>query len=122
MTTIENIAQTPSAEEAQEPDVRDHLVWDLPVRIFHWTLAAAIAAAYVTNWLGISYFKYHVWCGYLIIVLVSFQLIWGLIGTRHALFHNFVRGPAELLGMVVVSWWGSRRTMPATIRSAPGWL
>jgi cytochrome b len=97
MTAVEDVAQTQNDEETHEPDAQEHLVWDLPVRIFHWTLVAAIAAAYVTNRLGVSYFKYHVWCGYLVIVLVSFRLIWGLIGTRHALFRNFVRGPGETL-------------------------
>lgn len=68
-------------------------VWDLPVRIFHWTLVLAIVGAYVTNRLGVAYFKYHLWCGYTVIVLVSFRILWGIVGTRHARFWNFVRGP-----------------------------
>jgi cytochrome b len=72
------------------------LVWDLPVRIFHWTLVVAIIAAFVTNKLGVAYFKYHVWCGYVVLVLVAFRIIWGLVGTRHARFRNFVRGPATI--------------------------
>jgi cytochrome b len=78
-------------------------VWDLPVRLFHWTLVTAIIASYVTNKLGIAYFKYHVWCGYTVIVLVCFRILWGVVGTRHARFRNFVRGPAAtgryLLGL-----------------------
>jgi cytochrome b len=97
MTTIEGISESPSGAERREAETRDHHVWDLPVRLFHWTLVAAIAAAYVTNRLGVSYFRYHVWCGYAVIVLVSFRILWGLVGTRHALFRNFVRGPAETL-------------------------
>lgn len=73
--------------------VKKSLVWDLPVRIFHWSLVLAIIAAFVTNRLGVAYFRYHVWCGYAVIVLVSFRLVWGIIGTRHARFWNFVRGP-----------------------------
>jgi cytochrome b len=69
-------------------------VWDWPVRVFHWLLVLSVLAAYVTHRLGIEYFKYHLWCGYLVIVLVTFRIIWGLIGTRHARFHHFVRGPA----------------------------
>jgi cytochrome b len=68
-------------------------VWDLPVRLFHWTVVVAFAGAFVTNRLGVSYFKYHVWCGYAVIVLVSFRLLWGFTGTYHALFKNFLRGP-----------------------------
>jgi cytochrome b len=79
-------------------------VWDLPVRVCHWLLVAAFISAYVTNRLGVNYFKYHVWSGYSVIVLVSFRLLWGLVGTRHARFQNFVRGPIH------------------TVRYATGWL
>jgi cytochrome b len=72
------------------------LVWDLPVRVFHWTLVVAIAAAYVTNKLGVAYFKYHVWCGYTVLVLIGFRIVWGFVGTRHARFFNFVRGPRAI--------------------------
>ncbi|SFK00237.1 cytochrome b/b6 domain-containing protein [Methylocapsa palsarum] len=95
MTTIEDLSESQSVAEREEAQAEDHRVWDLPVRLFHWTLVAAIVAAYITNRLGVSYFRYHVWCGYAVIVLVSFRIIWGLVGTRHALFRNFVRGPVE---------------------------
>jgi cytochrome b len=72
-------------------------VWDLPVRIFHWSLVGAVIAAFVTNKLGVRYFKFHVWAGYTVIVLVAFRLVWGLVGTRHARFWNFLRGPLETL-------------------------
>jgi len=68
-------------------------IWDLPVRVFHWSLVILFIAAYVTNYLGPSYFNYHLWCGYAVIVLVSFRIIWGVIGTYHARFVNFLRDP-----------------------------
>ena len=68
-------------------------IWDIPVRIFHWSLVVLFATAYVTNALGTNYFKYHLWSGYAIIVLVSFRIVWGVIGTYHARFINFVRNP-----------------------------
>jgi cytochrome b len=79
------------------PDLsEDHrTVWDLPVRIFHWLLVAAFAGAFVTNKLGVAYFSWHVLCGYAVIVLVAFRIVWGVVGTRHALFRNFVRGPVQ---------------------------
>jgi cytochrome b len=95
MTTVENVARDRSIVEA--PEVEQRQVWDLPVRLFHWTLALAIVAAFVTNRLGVDYFKYHVWCGYAVVVLVLFRIIWGFVGTRHALFWNFVRGPIQTL-------------------------
>lgn len=89
--------KTHEARKAHEAVETERQVWDLPVRIFHWTLVLAVVAAFVTNKLGVSYFKYHVWAGYAVIVLVAFRLIWGVVGTRHALFRNFVRRPSETL-------------------------
>jgi cytochrome b len=83
--------------KTQEAFETERQVWDLPVRVFHWSLVLAVIAAFVTNKLGVRTFKYHVWAGYAVIVLVAFRLIWGLVGTRHARFWNFVRGPAETL-------------------------
>lgn len=92
MNTIDDI------DLAGPTDQREHhKVWDLPVRIFHWALVVAIIGAFVTNRLGVAYFEYHVWFGYVVIVLVSFRVVWGLVGTRHARFSNFVRGPATTL-------------------------
>lgn len=68
-------------------------VWDVPVRIFHWLLVLSFAGAYLTNWLGISWFKYHEWFGYTVIVLVAFRILWGFFGTWYARFANFVRSP-----------------------------
>jgi cytochrome b len=88
------VAGKSNAGEKQETERR---IWDLPVRIFHWSLASAFLAAFVTNRLGVTYFKYHVWAGYVVIFLVAFRLLWGILGTRHARFRNFLRGPREIL-------------------------
>ncbi|RYG18024.1 MAG: cytochrome B [Chitinophagaceae bacterium] len=75
-------------------EVNEHVkIWDLPVRLFHWLLVITIAAAYITNSLGINYFKYHAWCGYAVIVLVVFRIVWGFVGTYHAKFSSFIRNP-----------------------------
>jgi len=79
---------------------RPSLVWDLPVRLFHWTLVAAVLTAFVTDKLGVAYFRYHLWAGYLVILLVFFRLGWGLLGSRHARFGNFLRGPKAILAYV----------------------
>lgn len=72
-------------------------VWDLPVRIVHWLLVAGIAGSYATHQLGVEYFRYHLWCGYLVVVLAAFRILWGVVGTRHARFASFVRGPRATL-------------------------
>jgi cytochrome b len=69
-------------------------VWDLPVRITHWLMVLAFVGAYVTNSLGVAYFKYHEWFGYTLVVLVVFRILWGVWGTYHARFGNFLRSPS----------------------------
>jgi cytochrome b len=76
-------------------DANEIQVWDLLVRIFHWSLAAAFVVAYVTE---DEMMTLHVYAGYLIAGLLVFRVIWGFIGPRHARFSDFVYTPAEVLG------------------------
>jgi len=68
------------------------LVWDLPVRLFHSLLALSFAGAWLTaeseRWRLL-----HVTMGYTLAGLLAFRLLWGVLGTRHARFSDFVRGP-----------------------------
>ena len=77
----------------REGAVRRVLVWDAPVRIFHWLTVLSFAGAWLTaeseRWRLL-----HVTLGYTLAGLVVFRLLWGLIGTRHARFASFVRSPA----------------------------
>ncbi len=69
-------------------------VWDPVVRTFHWTLLPAFVVAYLSEE---ELIDLHVFSGYLVGGLVAFRLIWGLIGTRHARFSDFVRSPRTVL-------------------------
>ena len=73
------------------------LVWDLPVRVFHWLLVLLIIALYVTAKLGTEWTPWHMRLGKFMIGMLIFRLIWGLIGPRHARFANFIRGPGAML-------------------------
>ena len=75
-----------------EPGVRKILVWDAPVRVFHWLMALSFAGAYLTAE-GESWRLVHVTLGYTMAGLVAFRILWGLMGTRYARFSAFVRGP-----------------------------
>jgi cytochrome b len=68
--------------------------WDLLIRLFHWTLVAAFFTAYLIedNWLSL-----HVLAGYTVLFLILFRLAWGVIGTRHARFTDFVCSPSRTL-------------------------
>ena len=84
----------PNIVEADQSSPERTLIWDLPVRVTHWLLVAAVCGSYVTHTLGSNYFRYHVWCGYLTLLLVTARLLWGFAGTRYARFTQFLRGPA----------------------------
>ncbi len=73
------------------------LVWDWPVRVMHWGLVVAVVGAWLTRELEGDWFAWHVRCGYAVIVIACVRLVWGFVGTRHARFSNFVRGPKTVL-------------------------
>jgi len=72
---------------------RQGLVWDLPVRLFHWLLALTVLGAWITHELGVRYMEWHMRLGYLALGLVLFRIGWGFFGTRHARFSAFLAGP-----------------------------
>ncbi len=106
MTTLDNDGLARTARPAEPIQYRQ--VWDWPVRLFHWALVAALIGAFVTNKLGVRFFTYHVWCGYAVIALVAFRILWGFFGTRHARFVNFVKGPIGVLRYLSASARGLR--------------
>lgn len=73
---------------------RDIKVWDPLVRFFHWSLVLAFAIAFITedDWMNL-----HATAGYYITGLLTFRLVWGFIGTRHARFKDFVFAPREVM-------------------------
>lgn len=72
-------------------------VWDPLVRVFHWSLVAAFAVA----WLSAEELStVHEISGYVVAGLVAFRLVWGLVGSRYARFAQFLKGPAATLGYV----------------------
>ncbi len=69
-------------------------VWDLPTRLFHWLLAALVAAAFATAKAGGNAMIYHEWCGGAILALLVFRVVWGVIGSGPSRFASFLVGPA----------------------------
>lgn len=64
-------------------------VWDPLLRLFHWSLAACILGAFLVEEGDTA----HQLLGYTALGLVALRLLWGLVGSRHARFSDFVRGP-----------------------------
>ena len=61
------------------------LVWDWPLRFWHWTLATLVLIAWFTP---NRYDGLHRFAGYGVIGLLAFRLLWGLVGTRHSRFRK----------------------------------
>lgn len=72
------------------------LIWDLPVRLFHWMLTLLILGA-----LGISllvkdsspWYPYHSVLALIAAPLILVRIVWGFVGTRHARFWSFLFSP-----------------------------
>lgn len=79
-------------------------VWDLPVRLVHWLLAALIAF----SWWSVHnhHTDWHIWSGCAILTLLIFRLLWGFVGSSTARFASFVRGPRGVADYLRGRWSG----------------
>ena len=78
------------------------VVWDWPLRLFHWTLAASVLVAWFTPNI---YDTVHRIAGYTVLGLIAFRLVWGFAGTRYSRFRSFIR----LMRAAPRFLWGLRR-------------
>jgi len=85
-----------STATSDAPGRGGRLVWDLPLRLTHWLLVCTVAGAWATHYAGTQWFEWHERLGYATLVLVAFRIAWGFVGTRHARFLNFLRGPGRV--------------------------
>jgi cytochrome b len=69
-------------------------VWDLPVRLFHWSLVILFTLAYFT---GDEENDLHIYSGYAVLGLVLFRILWGFIGSRYARFADFIYRPGTVI-------------------------
>ena len=70
-------------------------LWDIPTRVFHWLIVACVPLA----WWSAEEERYdlHQWVGYTVLVLVVTRVAWGIIGSRHSRFTDFLVGPRAVL-------------------------
>jgi cytochrome b len=108
------------SQAAARPAASQVLVWDLPLRIFHWLLALTMLGAWVSHELGVRYMEWHMRLGYLALGLVIFRIGWGIVGTRHARFATFLAGPKTVVAHAR-EWLGGRAEASAGHNPLGGW-
>lgn len=96
-------------------------VWDLPVRLVHWSLVVLLGVLYVTARVLDDGMELHALAGYAVLTLVLFRLLWGLVGGTHARFRDFVRAPGAVWRHLRGLFGGERRFI-AGHNPLGGWM
>jgi cytochrome b len=91
----------PAPRAARGPDASSQplvatRVWDLPTRLFHWSLAAAVLVSVVSAKIGGNAMEWHFRCGFVVLGLLAFRVAWGVMGGRWSRFASFVYAPGTV--------------------------
>ena len=85
----------PASPFADRPLLRRTRIWDLPTRLFHWSLAAGVLGSLASGLGGAM--EWHFRLGYGVLALLAFRLVWGFVGGRWSRFAAFLYGPRPVL-------------------------
>lgn len=96
-----------SAPEAAAPAAATRIrLWDAPLRLFHWSLVAAVGTLIVTGKLGGAWMPVHGYAGRAVVGLVVFRLVWGVVGSAPARFASFWPTPGRIAAYLRGQWQG----------------
>ena len=73
------------------------LVWDLPLRLFHWSMVLLVAGAIVSGEIGDSLIETHALIGYAVMSLLIFRLGWGFVGGKYARALTYRDAPLRVI-------------------------
>lgn len=104
---MDRVTETSSAEAKR-------VVWDLPVRLTHWLIAALVLFSWWTS--EINNLQWHSWSGYALLVLIIFRVYWGFFGSSTARFSHFLKGPKAIFSYAKQLF---SRSSPATVGHNP---
>jgi cytochrome b len=83
----------PSPENSgQQSGRRSVAVWDLPTRLFHWSLVTLVVFLWISSDLSLTW---HMRAGEAVIALLLFRMVWGGIGSSRSRFADFIASPAS---------------------------
>ena len=90
-------------------------VWDLPVRLFHWSLVALVSGLWWTA--ENAHMEWHARLGYGVLFLLIFRVLWGFAGSTQARFASFLRAPSA-----VVAYLRGQQSHGIGHNPAGGWM
>lgn len=76
------------------------LIWDVPVRLFHWAQLALFVSLFITAEIFDDKIELHAKLGLVLLGLVLFRLLWGFVGSSYARFSHFLKGPRTVLSYI----------------------
>ena len=72
-------------------------VWDLPTRLFHWSLVVGVIGLAISGLIGGNAMVWHFRFGYAVLSLLLFRVVWGLVGGRWSRFGTFIYAPTSVI-------------------------
>jgi cytochrome b len=106
---------TPTSQASAEETPARRMVWDLPTRLFHWTLALLFVGAFGVALLSSEHsraFLIHMLLGLTLVFAILLRVVWGLVGSRPSRFGSFLYSPKALVRYVREALAGRDRPSP----------
>ncbi len=75
-------------------------VWDLPTRMFHWSLLVCVVGLVVSGNVGGNWMVWHFRLGYAVFTLLLFRIVWGFVGGRWSRFASFIYAPSSIIAYI----------------------
>lgn len=95
-----NHSDSQDSDNTDKPGRESRLVkvWDLPTRMFHWSLVAMVLIGIITGYIAPEWWMgLHIWAGYITVTLLIFRLVWGMFGSEYARLETFTFSPVHIL-------------------------
>ncbi len=68
-------------------------IWDIWLRLFHWTLAVTVIFLLLSGEFGWFFFEGHKLAGEIVVLLIVFRCVWGMIGSSNARLGALITHP-----------------------------
>lgn len=87
------MAVTSATSKPDAGHAREVPAWDLPTRVFKWTLVLLVVAAPLTRWNGDVTLLWHKFVGYALLIAILWRVLWGFAGSKTARWSTFLVWP-----------------------------